>query len=122
MARTDQEKLQLSALALHFSSRRENILQRWRQAVQADPRLTAASNLSRSQFNDHIPEILDAFERELSSQDRTEKVEATADQRESAAEHGTHRWQQGYNQREVMCEWSHQIGRASCRERVYSSV
>ena len=107
MARTDQEKLQLSALALHFSSRRENILQSWRQAVQADPRLTAASNLSRSQFNDHIPEVLDAFERELSSQDRTEKVEATADQRESAAEHGTHRWQQGYNQREVMCEWSH---------------
>jgi hypothetical protein len=26
---------------------------------------------------------------------------------ESAAEHGLHRWQQGYNQPEAMCEWGH---------------
>lgn len=107
MPRTDVEKEQLVRLALHLSSRREVILQGWRQAVEADPRLTTASNLSRSQFNDHIPELLDAFERELSSLERIDKVEASAHQRESAAEHGTHRWQQGYDQREVMCEWSH---------------
>jgi signal transduction histidine kinase len=107
MARTVEEKEQLTELALHLSSRREAILQTWRQAVEADPRLTTASNLSRSQFNDHIPEVLDAFERDLSSRERADKVEASAEQRESAAEHGTHRWQQGYDQREVMCEWSH---------------
>ena len=107
MARNVEEKAQLSALALHLSTQREVILQRWRQAVEADPRLTTASNLSRSQFNDHIPQVLDAFERDLSSRDRVETIEATADQRESAAEHGTHRWQQGYDQREVICEWGH---------------
>ena len=107
MARSVEEVAQLSALALHLSSQREAILQRWRQAVEADPRLTTASNLSRSQFNDHIPEVLDAFERDLSSRDRIDKIEATADERERAAEHGTHRWQQGYDQREVMCEWAH---------------
>ena len=107
MARSVEEMAQLSALALHLSSQREAILQRWRQAVEADPRLTTASNLSRSQFNDHIPEVLDAFERDLSARDRIDKIEATADEREIAAEHGTHRWQQGYDQREVMCEWAH---------------
>ena len=96
MARNVEEKAQLSALALHLSTQREVILQRWRQAVEADPRLTTASNLSRSQFNDHIPQVLDAFERDLSSRDRAEIIEATADERASAAEHGTHRWQQGY--------------------------
>ena len=100
-------KEQLSALALHLSSRREAILQRWRQAVEEDPRLTTPSNLSRTQFNDHIPEVLDAFERDLSSRDRFDKVDAAADERESAAEHGTHRWQQGYDQGEVICEWAH---------------
>ena len=107
MARTEEEKEQLTKLALHLSSRRDAILQSWRQAVEADPRLAAASNLSRSQFNDHIPEVLDAFERDLSAQEPGDKAAASVDQRESAAEHGTHRWQQGYNQREVMCEWSH---------------
>ena len=107
MARSEVEKAQLSALVLHLSNQREAILQRWRQAVAADPRLTTASNLSRSQFNDHIPEVLDAFERDLSSREQVDKIAATADERESAAEHGTHRWQQGYDQREVMCEWGH---------------
>jgi signal transduction histidine kinase len=107
MAQSNEEKEQLTKLALHLSSRREALLQSWRQSVEADPRLTTASNLSRSQFNDHMPEVLDAFERELSSRERTDKVEASVEQRESAAEHGTHRWQQGYDQREVMCEWSH---------------
>ena len=111
MARSEEEMAQLSAVALHLSSQREVILQRWRRAVEADPRLTTASNLSRSQFNDHIPAVLDAFERDLSSRDRVDTIEAAADERERAAEHGTHRWQQGYDQREVMCEWEHlQVG------------
>jgi signal transduction histidine kinase len=107
MARTEAQIEQLTKLALHLSSRREVILLNWRQAVEDDPRLTTASKLSRSQFNDHIPEVLDAFERDLCSRERADKAEASADERESAAEHGTHRWQQGYDQREVMCEWSH---------------
>lgn len=106
MAITEEEE-QLAALADYLSGRREAILRSWRDTVEADPRLTTASNLSRSQFNDHIPEVLDAFERALRSRKRAEKAEASADQRQSASEHGTHRWQQGYDQKEVMCEWAH---------------
>lgn len=107
MARTEEDKTALASLAEHLSNRREAILQSWREAVAADPRLTTATHLSRTQFNDHIPELLDAFERELRSFEIVDKIEATADQHESAAEHGMHRWQQGYDQREVMCEWAH---------------
>jgi signal transduction histidine kinase len=107
MGWTEEAKDQLRALALHLSSQRETILENWRHAVEVDPRLTTASNLSRRQLNDHIPEILDAFERYLSSDERAEKSQATAEEREGSAEHGTHRWQQGYDQREVMCEWAH---------------
>ncbi len=107
MTRTEEEHRQLTALAAHLSSRREAILQCWRQFVEADPRLNTASNLSRSQFNDHIPEVLDAFERELCLPKPVDQAEASAAQRESAADHGTHRWQQGYDLRQVMCEWEH---------------
>lgn len=107
MVRTEEQEQQLAALAVYLAGRREPILKSWRSAVEADPRLIMASNLSRTQFNDHIPAVLDAFERALHSRERVEKAEANADQRQSASEHGTHRWQQGYIQKEVMCEWAH---------------
>jgi signal transduction histidine kinase len=34
-------------------------------------------------------------------------MEATEEQKEYAAEHGLHRWYHGYNQEQVMREWSH---------------
>jgi signal transduction histidine kinase len=97
----------LEAVAAHFAARREAILERWREAADADPQLATASALSRAQFHDHIPEMLDAFEQRLRARDITAKAEAAADERDGAAGHGRHRWQQGYQQREVMREWHH---------------
>ena len=51
--------------------------------------------------------MLDAFERRLQAQDPVEKELAFEDQKSSAAEHGLHRWQQGYHQRETIREWGH---------------
>ena len=64
-------------------------------------------DLTRAQFIDHIPAVLDAFEWRLSAELTTEHARAREEQKESAAEHGLHRWQQGYNQPETMCEWGH---------------
>jgi signal transduction histidine kinase len=75
--------------------------------VKRDPRLTNTSALSTAQFYDHIPAILDAFERNLSVRETTGGVDATAKQKEIAAEHGLNRWHHGYNQQEVMREWGH---------------
>jgi hypothetical protein len=101
-----QPAAELAALADYFADRREAILVAWRDAVEADPALSTASTLSRVQFNDHIPSVLNAFERELRAGNVAEAVEAEEEHKESAAEHGLHRWHHGYNQEEVMREWA----------------
>lgn len=103
----EPESAALKDLAAFLARRREHILTAWRRAVDADPELTTASTITRAQFVDHIPAVLDAFERRLAAQHAHERMQARADQKESAAEHGLHRWQQGYNQPETMCEWGH---------------
>jgi signal transduction histidine kinase len=97
----------LKDLAGFLSERREAILTAWRRAVDGDPELTTASTITRAQFIDHIPAVLDAFAWRLSAQHEAEQVQAREEQKESSAEHGLHRWQQGYNQPETMCEWGH---------------
>ena len=100
-------KERLAALARHLAARRSAILRSWQRSVEADPELTTSSSLSRAQFTDHIPQMLAAFERRLQARDPVEKEVAFEDQRNSAAEHGLHRWQQGYHQRETIREWGH---------------
>src|SRR5215469_16430492 len=100
-------KAALVSLAQHLATRRQAILGNWQHSVELDPELTTSSGLSRAQFNDHIPQVLDAFERRLQAVDPVEKEVAFEDQKLSAAEHGLHRWQQGYHQRETIREWGH---------------
>jgi signal transduction histidine kinase len=100
-------KSELSRLAVHLAERREQILRSWLRAVELDPELTTPSGISRTQFNDHIPQVLDAFGHRLQAEDESEKAQAHSEQKHSAAEHGLHRWQQGYNQRETIREWGH---------------
>jgi signal transduction histidine kinase len=98
---------QIDTLADHLLGRRDSILKNWRHAVDEDPALTSASTLARKEFYDHIPAVLDAFDQMLRARYLSEKAEAAQEQKEHAAEHGLHRWHHGYNQRDVMREWSH---------------
>ncbi|MHB8816804.1 MAG: ATP-binding protein [Steroidobacteraceae bacterium] len=107
MSDLKQINSELAALAKHLAVRRNDVLRSWQVSVEQDPELTTASSLSRAQFNDHIPQVLDAFERRLQAENPAEQEDAFADQKKSAAEHGLHRWQQGYNQRETIREWGH---------------
>ncbi len=97
----------LASIAAALAARRAAVLQRWRAAADADPELTTVSALSRAQFFDHIPEVLDAFERRLRARRPDERAEAARDERDGALGHGLVRWQQGYRQRELMREWRH---------------
>src|SRR5260370_28849888 len=98
---------QIATLADHLLSRRNSILKNWRHAVDGDPARTSASTLARKEFYDHIPAVLDAFDQMLRARYLTEKAEGAQEQKEQAAENGLHRWHHGYNQRDVMREWSH---------------
>jgi len=81
-------------------------MQAWRTASEADPRQTTVDSLTRNQFNDHIPPLLDALEEELRSRPGSERAEdASDDQKQQEAKHGIHRWQQGYRLREITREW-----------------
>ncbi|MDB6167556.1 MAG: histidine kinase, partial [Verrucomicrobia bacterium] len=107
-APNDEITPQLAALADDQASRREQILAGWREAARADPRQTTIDSLSRVQFNDHIPSVLDAFERKLRSRPGTTRAAAAegAISREETM-HGLQRWQQGYSLLELMREWGH---------------
>ena len=90
---------QLTALASHLAARRDSILRAWRKAVDRDPSLTTGASLPRTQLNDHIPDVLDAFELKLRN------PVGKDGHKENAAAHGLQRWQQGYDLREVTREW-----------------
>ena len=99
---------QLEALSDYLFSRREAILLAWRKAAYADPEQTTVRSLTRGQFNDHIPEVLDAFESKLRSRPGgTDARAADADKKREEVKHGLHRWQQGYHLQELMHEWGH---------------
>jgi signal transduction histidine kinase len=95
---------ELNKLAAHLCKQRPAIMQAWREAVRKDPALTTGDALPRTHLNDHIPGVLLAFERELSVKGATPDAIATQDGNEAAAAHGLHRWQQGYDLREVTRE------------------
>lgn len=80
----------------------------WRKASRTDTGQTTAHSLTRSQFNDHIPEVLDAFENKLRSRPGgAEDRAADVQKKQEEVKHGLHRWQQGYRLQELMHEWGH---------------
>ena len=104
----DKSPEQLVALSHYLASRRQAILEAWHAAADADPAQTTVSFLTRSQFNDHIPQLLDAFERKLRATPGGNRA-ADADEEKTVQDlkHGLQRWQQGYRLTELMHEWGH---------------
>ena len=100
-------RAQLAGLANDLSARRRALLQRWTEAVHADPGINSAAVLPRRQFLDHIPAVLDAFDKRLRSWPGEESSTARRSRKEESAVHGLVRWQQGYDLREVTREWAH---------------
>jgi signal transduction histidine kinase len=102
------KKGQFDVVSAFLKSRRKLILLAWRSAAEADPEQTTVRALTRGQFNDHIPEVLDAFERKLCARPGgVEAASASLDKKAEEVKHGLHRWQQGYRLHELMREWGH---------------
>ncbi len=99
---------QFNTLCDYLATRRNAILLAWRKASSTGPGQTTAHSLTRGQFNDHIPEVLDAFERKLRSRPGgAEDRAADIQKKQEEVKHGLHRWQQGYLLQELMPEWGH---------------
>jgi signal transduction histidine kinase len=105
---TPTARKQLDALSAHLAQRREALLQLWRDSVRHDAQLAPiSSGLSRSALDDHIPTLIDDFVLRLRSAHAPDPSQSERRQRQDAAEHGMHRWQQGYDIREAVREWGH---------------
>lgn len=98
---------QLAALAAYLAGQRDAIMRTWRDKVSADPRLTTGASLPKAQLNDHLPALLQDFERRLAARDFATRSVVTDEQQDDAAAHGLHRWQQGFDLSEV----SRELGR-----------
>jgi signal transduction histidine kinase len=103
----DPAARQASALAATLFARRDAILNAWRAAGEPAADRGLASSLSRAQFNDHIPAVLDCLGHTLESWPMAEAAEAGTDQTARVCEHGQQRWQQGYQLRDLIREWGH---------------
>jgi len=95
----------LATLADELADRRNAVLSAWSLAARRDPGLTTPATLSRTQFFDHVPAMLDALERKIRATALRDSLEAKQDEVENAESHGLQRWQQGYQESEVMREW-----------------
>jgi signal transduction histidine kinase len=87
-----------------MAERRTAIMDAWRRTVTADPQLTTGTSLPRAQLHDHIPALLEDYERRLTAGGLAERTGAEDDQKGDAAAHGLHRWQQGFDLGEVTRE------------------
>lgn len=85
----------------YLFARREAILNMWRSACQTDPTLTHAAGLSREEFNNEIPIMLNIFQQRLTQSPEERNLIDTA------SDHGLHRWHKGYSLRELLTELNH---------------
>ena len=104
----------LDRVVHHLRTRREAIVTQWNRAVEADPRMRTPARLTRREFKNNMPQVLEAFEAgvlalgEPETETREEAARSRAAEVEAAAQkHGAHRWQQGYSMEEVAREWGH---------------
>ena len=105
--RSDPAREQLSAVATELVDRRDMILEAWRAAGQPTQERGIASSLSRAQFNDHIPAVLDCLTHTIQGLPGADDTLAIRNQIARVTEHGLQRWQQGYQLRELIREWGH---------------
>jgi signal transduction histidine kinase len=96
---------QLSGLAAHLGEQREILLQRWRKATATAEGMTISASLTRVQFNDHIPGVLDSYALKLRAWPGEGSTQAQEHEKEQVTDHGLQRWQQGYQLRELTQEW-----------------
>ncbi len=97
----------LAKLGAYLAGRHEPLLQAWQELVSADTALTSPDDLSRTEFRDHIPGVLAEFVRILRRESGPSSNDGQVTRSENSVEHGEHRWNQGYDLREVILEWGH---------------
>lgn len=98
---TNHSLSHLDLLAKFLLRRRDTILANWSKRVEENCGPSELALLTRAEFYDHIPAVLNAFHAELRKPDGRENNAA----RHAATEHGAHRWQQGFDLSMLIRDW-----------------
>ncbi|GAB4017115.1 sensor histidine kinase [Spirosoma koreense] len=93
----------LGPVAGYLTARREALLNSWRTACETDGFLKGVKSLSREEFTNKVPFLLNVLQQRLRQQPEEGQVDLLA------AEHGLHRWQKGYTLTELLTEM-HYLG------------
>jgi signal transduction histidine kinase len=98
---SNKELASFDQLATYLAARREAILANWRTTCEADSTLKTVASLSREEFNNKVPFMLNVLQQRLRGRQEEDQVDLLA------AEHGLHRWQKGYSLAELSAEMLH---------------
>ena len=98
MATSTELDQPLSDLAAHLHNRRNAILDKWRTVCEQDPRLPHVASLTREEFNNMLPALLNILEERLRIQPEA------VDPAQLAKAHGLHRWHKGRSLHDLIIE------------------
>ncbi|MDQ8187596.1 sensor histidine kinase [Pelagicoccus sp. SDUM812002] len=97
----------LCHLADYLLQNRREVLSDWKERALGDAELEVMTSLSRREFFDHVPQVLDLFDEEL----RRYRDGMTDPERLARSnpfeKHGLSRWQQGFSMTELVRDWNH---------------
>jgi PAS domain S-box-containing protein len=96
-------------LADHLDEQTDTILAKWRSRVERVGDVPESERLTSSEFNDHVPALLDRLAERLRGGPGDVAIEGK--------EHGKHRWRQGYDIGEIINEFTH-LRSTLCRSTV----
>jgi signal transduction histidine kinase len=97
---------QLHVLVAELFERRDILLDSWRACGENVGSNTGCS-LSRVQFIDHVPAVLDCLADTLKAWPDKPGAGAEENEAEKVFDHGMQRWQQGYQLSELIREWGY---------------
>ena len=104
MTDDDPEAAVLHDLGRTLLRRRSDILESWRERSEAAGSSKQSQSLSRAEFEDHIPRVLNTLHARLTGAAADGN---SGDTHAAGSEHGEHRWQQGYDMGDMNREWLH---------------
>lgn len=97
----------LCRLADQLLRKRSDLIDDWRRRAKADEQLPTLNTLSKKEFLDHIPHVLDVLDQQMRSYGRDDPYGLSQKKSEKMEVHGLSRWQQGFSISEVVRDWNH---------------
>lgn len=98
----------LCQLADSLLESRESIIEQWQARANKDPKMDVLDTISRREFLDHVPQVLDTLDKRLRTF-HLDVDESSADRFREVVfdEHGLSRWQQGFDIVHLVRDWNH---------------